>query len=276
MAVTKKKCFSTALRTIKTNIIKHSPDILFWIGIGGMVSTVVNAVRVTPKALELIDKEKERKTELNREESIENEYQEYAVVDKLNFKDTVKVTWKCYVPVVVTGSLSMACLFGARSISMKRNAVLATAYGFSEAALSEYRDKVIETIGEKKEKTIQDSIAEDHIKKNLVENTDIVLASKDDSPCYDVMLGTKFSSSVDKIKKAQNTLNERLLSEMYVSLNDFYYELGVKPIGIGDSLGWNINDGLMYINISAHLLDDDTPCLAINYHVAPRYDYYSS
>lgn len=50
----------------------------------------------------------------------------------------------------------------------KRTAALATAYKLSETALTEYKEKVVETIGEKKEQLVRDKIDKDHIDKDPV------------------------------------------------------------------------------------------------------------
>lgn len=44
-----------AYNAMKKSTIKHSPEILTGIGIAGMVTTTVMAVRATPKALKLRD-----------------------------------------------------------------------------------------------------------------------------------------------------------------------------------------------------------------------------
>ena len=57
---------STVARLIKsaqTTLSKHSPEILTGIGIAGMVTTVVLAVKATPKALQLIEEKKRLKKE---------------------------------------------------------------------------------------------------------------------------------------------------------------------------------------------------------------------
>jgi hypothetical protein len=64
-----------------------------------------------------------------------------------------------------------------------------------------------------------------------------------------------------------------MLSEMYISLNDFYYELGLKKTNDGDSLGWNIEDGLLDIHFSALITEDNEPCVVIDYHVAPKHKF---
>ena len=32
---------------------------------------------------------------------------------------------------------------------------------------------------------------------------------------------------------------------IFLSLNDFYYELGLRPTGVGDEVGWNIDKGIV-------------------------------
>ena len=50
-----KKELSKSFLLLKTSIKKHSPEILTGIGIAGMITTTVMAVRATPKALILIE-----------------------------------------------------------------------------------------------------------------------------------------------------------------------------------------------------------------------------
>mgnify|MGYP001151712592 CR=1 FL=1 len=126
---------TAAAKSIKGVLERHAPEILTGIGVAGMGTTTILAVKATPKACLLVN---DRKDELE--------------VEKLPATELVKTTWKCYIPAAVTCGASIACLVGASSVNFKRNAALATAYKLSEAALSEYKDAVIETIGEKKER----------------------------------------------------------------------------------------------------------------------------
>ena len=63
------------------------------------------------------------------------------------------------------------------------------------------------------------------------------------------------------------------MSEMYLSLNEFYYALGLRSTVLGNELGWNISDGLLDIHYSSQIADDGRPCLVLEYRIAPRYDY---
>ena len=247
-----------AVKSIKGVLGRHAPEILTGIGVAGMVTTTILAVKATPKACLLIN---DRKDELE--------------VEKLSATELVKTTWKCYIPAAVTCGASIACLVGASSVNCKRNAVLATAYKLSEAALSEYKDAVIETIGEKKEQSVRDKVAEERLKKNPVSKSEVIVTGNGTTLCYDPVGNSYFKSNIQQIESAKNKLNARMLSENYVSLNDFYDELGIGPTKLGDDLGWDIyKDGLVEIAFSSQLAEDGTPCLVMDYSIAPRYEYY--
>lgn len=251
-----KKELAKSFLSLKTAIKKHSPEILTGIGIAGMITTTVMAVRATPKALILIE---ERKEEIGAE--------------KLEAMDMVKTAWACYIPAAITGTLSVACLIGASSVNARRNAALATAYTLSESALKDYQGKVIEMFGEKKNEAVKDAIAKDKVEKNPVVTSEVIITEKGNTLCYDAISGRYFKSDIEKIKKAECELNRQMLDDMYVSLNDFYYEIGLDSVKLGDELGWNVDSGYIDLSFSSQLASDGTPCLVIDYSVAPRYDY---
>ena len=245
-------------KKIGDSVVKHSPEILTGIGIAGMFGAGMLAVKETPKALRHLEEKK--KVEQKEE---------------LTTKEVVKTTWKCYAPAVATGVLGAACVIGAGSVSARRSAALATAYKISETALAEYREKVIETIGEKKEEAIRDLVAKEKVDKNPVSKNEVIVTEKGNTLCYDSISGRYFKSDKDKIDKAVNTVNKRMLHNTYISLNEFYDELGLPHNKLGDDLGWNVDrDSLLEIYFTSHVADDGTPCLVMEYEVAPKYDYY--
>ena len=247
-------------RTIKSAgrvLIKYSPGILTGIGIAGMIGATFMAVKATPKALYLIESKKEE-----------------AEVEELTPVETIKTCWKCYIPATLTTILSAVCLIGASTVSAKRNAALATAYSISEAALREYQEKVVEVIGEKKEKAVRDAVAKDQIERDPVTKSEVVIIdSNSNTLCYEPLSGRYFKSTIDKIKKAEIKLDRQMIQEMYVSLNDFYWEIGLDETDLGDKMGWNLSKGYMDLSFSSQLADDGTPCAVIVYGIPPVYDY---
>ena len=59
----------------------------------------------------------------------------------------------------------------------------------------------------------------------------------------------------------------------YISLNDFYDELGLEHTSIGHELGWNVYH-LLELHLSPQLTNEDRPCVVIDYVYPPKYDYY--
>lgn len=243
---------------IKGAASKHSPEILIGVGIAGMFSSVVMAVKATPKVYSTIEKEKEiRRLECEPE---------------LTKLDIVKMSWKPYLPATIMFGCSTACIIGANSVNAKRNAVLTAACHVSERALAEYRDKVVEVIGEEKEKEIRDKVSKSRMEKDPVTNNTVILA-KGETLCYDTISGRYFNSDVDKIKKAENELNHILITGDYCSLNEFYDMLDIPATEMGSAVGWNVKDGLVEIYFSAQIADNGQPCVVMNFDIQPTYNF---
>ena len=254
-----KQTVAKLFKEVQTTLSKHSPALLTGIGIAGMITTTVLAVKATPKAMKLIDA---KKKELNLEED-----------EKLTVVETVKTAWKCYVPAVITGATASACLIGANSVNTKRNAALAAAYNLSTSALSEYKEKVVETIGEKKEREIRDKIAEDRLEQNPVNPTAIVMTNKGTTRFMDSITKRRFTSDIETINQIVNRLNRRMINgDDYISLNEFYYEIGLEGCDVGDEIGWNVTRGLIELPEPPHAVvdTDGTPCIVLEYQVAPK------
>lgn len=266
---------SKIVKNIGAAVSKRSPEILIGVGITGMFTTVVLAVKATPKAIELIEEEKDRQNyeRVVKTEDENDEYRDFSYIEKLKPLDAVKVAWKPYIPAAVTGVLSAACIIGASSKYVRRNAALATAYKLSETALTEYKEKVIETIGEKKEKTVRDKISKDKIEKNPVSKSQVIVTGKGNTRCFEPISGRYFDSDIETIKKAVNELNRQMLSDMYISLSEFYDEIGLDRTKISDELGWNVDEGLIEIDFSSQIAEDGTPCIVVDYLNPPRYGF---
>lgn len=245
------------MRVAKTSITKHSPEILTGIGIAGMITTTVLAVKATPKAIRLIEEAKEEKGE------------------DLTKVETVKTCWKAYIPAAATYVASTACLIGASSVSIRRNAMFATAYKLSETAFSEYKEKVVETIGDEKEKIVREKVSEERIKKNPITKNEIIMTDYGDTQFYETLSGRYFKSDIEEIKKVVNILNKAMLSDMfgYCSLNEFYDELGLDHIDLGNEIGWNVEKGLIEIDFTSKIADNGKPCIVLDYINAPHYGF---
>lgn len=257
---------TTIMKGIRKATKKHTPEILMGIGIAGMVTTTVLAVRATPKALQMIEQAGYDKG-ADEAPCMDMEYTPLTVLEM------AKVAWPCYVPATIVGVISITCLICSSSVNARRNAALATAYALSESTLKEYQTKVIEEIGEKKEKAVRDAIDKDKIEQKPVSTSNVILTEKGNTLCFEKLSGRYFKSDIEKLKKAVNELNRQMRYDMYVSLNEFYYAIGLDGTEIGDMLGWNIDKGYIDLDFSSQLTDEGTPCLVIGYTVLPQYEF---
>lgn len=248
------------IRGARSAVSKRKPEIFLGLGVGLGVTSTILAVKATPKALMLIEDARYEKGE------------ELTAVEK------TKACWKCYIPAATAGVAGIACVMGANSVSAKRTAALTAAYQISETALSEYRDKVVETIGEKKEQAIRSQVHKDRIEKNPVSQNTVLVTGHGNTLCYDYWTGRYFYSDIDKIKRAQNDFNKDLLDEMCKPLNEFYDLLNLDHVAIGDEIGWTIDKGYMDISFSSQIAGEDTPysntpCIVIEHNNPPHYNY---
>lgn len=245
------------LRSAQLFVSKHTPEILTGLGTAGMIATTILAVKATPKALKKID---EKKKELH--------------TDKLTAADVIKTTWKCYIPAAVTCAASTVCLIGSSSVHSRRNAALAAAYKLSETALVEYKNKVIEKVGEKKEREIHEAVMQDKLDRNPVSASEVVRAGRGDTLCCDAQSERYFYSSKDEIVRCVNEVNRKMNINGYASLNDLYTEIGLWPNKIGDMIGWRADWNLIEPKFSTQLADDKkTPCLVLDFWYPPQHGY---
>lgn len=256
-----KQSVTKFFKGIGANVSKHSPEILTAMGVVGMITTTVLAVKATPKALEMIEDKKE---ELNLKPA-----------DNLTAVETIQAAWKPYVPAVATGVFATTCLIAANSVHAKRYAGLATAYQISTTALNEYKEKVVETIGERKERVVHDKIAESHVKEIQPSVTTAYHTGSGHTLCLDLLSKHTFISDIDKIKRVMNDLNYRMTNgmEMCISLNEFYQGIGVPTMGYGDKMGWRVDEGLIDIHFGSFINEDDVPCVTIEFLNPPVYGF---
>lgn len=238
------------LNSIGRSTKEHSPVILSTIAAAGVVTTAVLAAKATLKA-------KERLGEIAPSQ----------ITPK---KDVVKAVWMLYIPAGLSGAATIACIIGANKIGARQNAALLAAYTLADQSFKQYKDEVLEQIGDVKERKIGEAVALKQMDNNPP-NTEVILVEGSDVLCYDTITGRRFRNDHESIRRAANEIDSRVLHDMYASLNEFYILIGLDPVAIGDELGWNI-DRRIELVFGSKLLDG-TPCLSIGYKQLPVKDY---
>jgi len=245
------------IRTGKT-LSKNSPTILTGLGVAGLLSTTILAVKATPKALEVLKNEQDYRESLNRPIAISK-------------TETIKLCWKLYLPSAVIGVVTVTCIIGAHTVNFRRNAAMASLYSLTETAFKEYQAKVTETIGSNKEGKLRDSINQDIINRNPSGINQVILTGKGKVLCYDKLCDRYFESDHETIRRVINDINMDLRNEMFVELNDLYYKLGLAPTGLGYKVGWDIDHGYIDPKMSSCLNENNEPCLVLDFEVYPKY-----
>lgn len=255
-------------RSLRHGMVQYAPHILTGLGVAGVYLTAIFASKATLKAAKIVEDEN-RKNEESRQFFASDE--PAPIIPPLTRKEIVNKTWKCYIPSALISLLTAGCIIKSGRIYSKRNAALLALYSISETAFREYQSKVKEMIGDGKEGKIRDSVARDKIIKNPSEIKGIVITGGGEALCYDAPSARYFRSDIEKIRRKENDFNQALRSEMRMTLNELYYELGLEPTKMGDNLGWDIDKGLLEFKFSSQLTENGSPCLVIDYEIHPLY-----
>lgn len=255
---------------------KKSPTILAGLAIAGVVSTAYLACKAGPKAEEILK---------NHRKDMKDCYRDDKEAKRAVVCDTAKKIIPVIAPPVIMGGTTIACIIGSHSVSSRRIAALSAAYTLSESTVKNLNGKMEEMLGEKKARAIKDSIMNDKLKgdsekdKKKLEDGSFVIPNDGTVLCKDLYSGRLFYSNAEKIKQAIAKCSYDIISDMYISLNDFYEAIGspqLSRIPLGDDLGWNIGDtmnGQLPITLTALLMEDGKPCLCLEYDIGIKNNF---
>lgn len=236
------------IQTIQKTFRQNSPVILTSLGVVGTLTTAYLAGKASFTAAEVIMYE---------------EQEQDRTQDPLSLKDRTKLVWKLYIPATVSGAVTVAAIISANRASTNRTAAAIAAYSVTEKAFDEYKQKVVEQLGERKEQAVRDEIAQDRISKTPPSSTMIIETGN--VMCCEMYTMRYFESSMEKLRTAQNDLNQQLINSLYCNMSDFYHLIGLQTTSESDNLGWD-SDKLMELRFTSTLSPDGKPCLAFEYN----------
>ena len=234
---------------------KHAPTVLTIMGAGGAVSSVIFAIKATPKAEKLIQEQKSR---LNK--------------SRLTPMEAVKACWKVYIPTAGMLVTTVGCVVGANFINLKRNAALASLLAASRHEFSEMQQKMVETIGEEKTKEIQEQVqkkiaSEESEKETGAFNRDTVIR------CVDQMTGQEFRASRAQLDLLHYMIRDMIHNEGCISKNEVLELFRERPVDDGEGTGWTDQTGF---ELQVKLMEEDGEYYyAVGYLIPPieRYNY---
>lgn len=224
---------------------KHSPHILFGAGVVGVVGTAVLASKAT---LELSDFLDETNDLLDKVKT--NENPDYT--EDIRRKDTTKIyirrtlgLGRLYFPAVSLGCVSVAALTGSHVILTKRNAGLTAAYALLDKGFDEYRERVIEKLGEEQDEEFRYGIKEVKVKAKDGQPARTVKVRQGGPSIYATLFDERSQNwSPDEgyndvfLRVQQGYANDRLAATGHLLLNDVLDGLGLPRTPEGALVGW--------------------------------------
>jgi hypothetical protein len=187
--------------------------------------------------------------------------------DSVTTFDKVKAAAPYVIPPIALGTATVGSIIGANVMSAKRAAALAAAYGVSQKQLDEYKTKMAEKLGVTKTEKAKAEMAKE--RADQVPGASTIVIFGDEVLCFDEPTGRYFKSTMEKIRRAENSTNQEIIHHGYASASYFYSELELPGTTWADEVGWNDPFSLEISTIMV----EDKPCLAIDFKKMPVLDY---
>lgn len=243
-------------------VTDNSPAILTGIGVAGTLTTAFLTGKAAYRAALVIDDYEREIAEGKRA----------GLIPDFTFKEKFLVTWKLYIPPVLMGCVTVTSIIAANRIGTGRATALATAYTLSERAFSEYKEKVVETVGKNKEQKVRDEVAQNRVNQDPPTTANTIIVDKDATQLFrEEYSGRYFKSSVENVRAAQNIINQDINLSGYASLSDFYVLLGIEANEAGNQLGWN--QKLLDVDLSSAGVYEGVPFINLSYYTRPESDF---
>lgn len=247
---------NSLLNQSKLFLKRNASTILTCVGSAGVIATSVLAVKATPKALRILEEAEKEKGE------------------KLTKTEVVINAGPVYIPSVLVGASTIACIFGANILNKRQQAALMSAYALLDNSFKEYKNKVNELYGEDADTNVRSEIVKDKYRANPAN----VNANK--QLFYDEYSQRYFESTTEDVLRAEYELNRLLSIDYGVFLNEFYELLGLEPVDYGDFLGWSTyylcdmqwNSWVEFEHTKV-VLDDGLECTIISIGIEPTFDF---
>lgn len=245
---------------------KNGSTILTCMGGIGVVATTFTAVKATPKALKKLDEAKVEKGE------------------ELTNVEKIKIAGPAYIPSILIGTGTIACIFGANIVSTRKQAALVSAYTLLDSSFKEYKQKLKELYGEETHNNVIDAIAVEKVDRDWGVSGSYFGQTCDltnEEACGDRVLfyeensGRYFESTIEQVLSAQYHLNRNYALRGYCYLNEYFEFLGLETTDYGSVMGWApTDDGEYWIEFAQRkaVLDDGLECIIIETPFEPTYE----
>ena len=243
---------------VKGKVEKHSPEILMGVGVVGVVATTVTACRATMKLNDILDECEETRDKIKSVQENPAYDDRYSDEDAqkdltINYVQTGVKIAKLYAPSVALGVLSVGCLVGSHSVMQKRNAALSAAYLTVDKSFKEYKQRVIDRVGEEVEKEIRYGIKAEEVVETVTDEDGNETTVTETVKMMNPNLYSDYARFFDEaspywqkdpeynlvfLKAQQQYANDLLRAKGRLFLNDVYDMLGIEKTKAGQIVGW--------------------------------------
>lgn len=251
---------------MKTRAKCNGSTILTCISGIGLIATAIMAVRATPKAMQLLQEAEEEKG------------------DELTNWETIQTAGPTYIPAILLGISTMACIFGANVLNRRNQASLMSAYALLDNSYKDYKRKLKELYGDEAHQNIVDNLAIEKAENIVIDapgffqNYRLEVDDENEAVMlfYDEFGKRYFESTMARVISAEYHLNRNYVIGGVILLNEFYAFLGLDPTDYGSEVGWCITDDEIYwidFNHRKVIMDDGLECCIIEMAIEPSIDW---
>lgn len=239
---------------------KHSPEILVWAGVVGVVASTVMACKATLKVNDILDDTKEKVEKIKAVKEDPNYVLKYSEEDAkkdltIVYTQTGVQLAKLYGPAIVLGAVSIGSILMSHKILSKRNVALAAAYATIEKGFKEYRGRVVERFGERIDYELKHNIKAKEIEETVVDENGNEKTEKKVVDTIEIngIEYSEFAKFFDEyssywkespeynltfLKQQERYANDKLKRNGYLFLNDVYDMLDIPRTQAGQIVGW--------------------------------------
>lgn len=209
---------------------KHGGTILAVAASVGVVATAIETGRATTKAKHLLAVDEALRTY--------NEDEQGIVEEPPTKKKIVQTCWKAYVPAVILGGGTIACILGSNALNKKQLASMTAAYMALGKTYQTYRAQVRQMVGDRQENAIFETTKSIEMteKDRTGEN-----AGAEKLLCYEPISKRYFHATEAELLTAFYEVNHDFAINGYIALNELYGYLNLDFVPELNDRGWSID-----------------------------------
>lgn len=227
----------------------------------GVVTTMVLTAKAVPKA-------EKRKAEAEEEKG-----------EELTKLETAVAIAPAYIPTVLVGASTIACIFGISVFSHKSQASLASAYALLDTSFKEYKGKLKELYGEEAHQKILEAIAVEKAEHMYLTAAtfgtacDLSLDENTSEPVwfFEENGNCLFQATIEQVIQAEYHFNRNYVLRGYANVGELYQFLGLPTDELKDTMWWTVCDELYWIDFNHRKKEiDGKMCYFIETPFPPR------